>query len=288
LWQEKGKMSKELTVVIPCFNHGEYLHDALESILESDPQGVCEIIVVNDGSTDDYTLKILSEINNESIRIINKENGGLASARNRGIDEAQCEYILMLDSDNKIKPDFILSFLELRAEGRQFDMLHGDALYFGQKTGVFKSAPLNIFRIFQGNYIDACTIIKKESLIELGKYDGQMPYMGWEDWDLWIRMALLNKQTIYIEKIFFEYRYLETSMIRTIGHKENETKQFLINKYKNHLIDDIFLSNVLNDLITLNIEKMGIRELLKILHGKIRYKLLKKGNLKHRIFKLWI
>ena len=281
-------MEKLISIIIPCFNHGKYISETLESIKDSDIKNICEILIINDGSTDPGTLEVLNSISEPNIRIIHQENLGLAGARNKGIDESNCAYLLMLDADNKITSEFIDTFMALQSDGQDFDLLHGDALFFDERDGIFKSGPLEIFKIFRSNYIDACSIIKKQTLIELGKYDGNMPYMGWEDWDLWIRMALQNKKTIYFEKIFFHYRFLNDSMIRSIGHKENETKQFLINKYKNHLIDDIFLSNVLNDLITLNIEKMGIRELLKILHGKIRYKLLKKGNLKHRIFKLWI
>jgi hypothetical protein len=194
----------------------------------------------------------------------------------------------MLDSDNKITPDFITSFKTLIAENVDFDMLHGDAVFFGERYGIFKAGPLNIFKIFQNNYIDACTILRKQCLIELGKYDGSMPYMGWEDWDLWIRMALQNKKTIYVDKIFFHYRYLNNSMIRTIGHKELETKQFLIDKYKNHLIDDTYLEKSISDVVNMNIQKMGIKELLIILLRKIKSRIFKKAEIKHKIKKLWI
>ena len=281
-------MKKQLSVIIPCFNHGEYIHDALKSINQSDIDHICEVIIINDGSSDSKTIDILSQINIDGVRVVNKENGGLASARNRGIEESNSDYLLMLDSDNKITPDFITSFKTLIAENVEFDMLHGDAMFFGEREGIFKSGSLNVFKIFQKNYIDACTIIKKECLIELGKYDGSMPYMGWEDWDLWIRMALLNKKTIYIDKIFFHYRYLNNSMIRTIGHKEQETKQFLMNKYKNHLIDDNYLEKSITNVVNLNIQKMGIKELLTILIRKIKSRILKNAEPEHKIKKLWI
>jgi glycosyltransferase involved in cell wall biosynthesis len=281
-------MRKQLSVIIPCFNHGEYIHDALDSIAQSDSDSICEVIIINDGSTDSRTNEILNQININGVRVINKENGGLASARNRGIEESNSDYLLMLDSDNKITPDFITSFKTLIAENVDFDMLHGDAVFFGERYGIFKAGPLNIFKIFQNNYIDACTILRKQCLIELGKYDGSMPYMGWEDWDLWIRMALQNKKTIYVDKIFFHYRYLNNSMIRTIGHKELETKQFLIDKYKNHLIDDTYLEKSISDVVNLNIQKMGIKELLIILLRKIKSRIFKKAEIKHKVKKLWI
>lgn len=281
-------MNKQLSVIIPCYNHGEYIHDAIDSVKHSDASNVCEIIIINDGSTEEKTLQILSQIDEEGIRVLNQLNSGLAAARNRGIEESKCEYVLLLDSDNKITPDFISTFNNLLAKKVEFDMLHGDALFFGERDGVFKSGPLNIFKIFQKNYIDACTILRKKCLIELGKYDGSMPYMGWEDWDLWIRMALLNKKTIYFDKIFFHYRYLNNSMIRTIGHKEQETKQFLMDKYKNHLIDDNYLEKSITNVVNLNIQKMGIKELLTILIQKIKSRIFKNSEPEHKIKKLWI
>jgi glycosyltransferase involved in cell wall biosynthesis len=281
-------MKKQLSVIIPCYNHGAYIHEALESIYHSDQDGICEILIINDGSTDQETNEILSKIDDKNVTVIFQENGGLANARNKGVEIATCDYVLMLDADNKITPDFISTFQKLLSEKSEFDMLHGDAMFFGEKLGVFKSGPLAIFKIFQKNYIDACSVIKKETLIELGKYDSEMPYMGWEDWDLWIRMALQNKKTIYVEKIFFYYRYLNTSMIRTIGHKENETKEFLIKKYRNHLIDDQYLENTLNKVVSLNLKRMGIKELIAILIKKIKSRLLKKEEPTHKINKLWI
>lgn len=281
-------MEKLISIIIPCFNHGKYLPETLESVKESDKQNICEILIINDGSTDENTLTVLNSISDQHIRVIHQENLGLAGARNRGIQESSCSYLLMLDSDNKITADFLDTFLELHKEGKEFDMLHGNALFFDEKQGLFKSGPLDIFKIFMSNYIDACSIIKKESLIELGKYDDQMPYMGWEDWDLWIRMALNNKKTLYFDKIFFHYRYLSNSMIRVIGHKEEETKQYLIKKYHNHLLDTEHLEKILTNLVEKNINKIGIKRIAQLLYQKLICRIFKKESVPFKIEKLWL
>lgn len=280
-------MNKLLSVIIPCYNHGEYILDALESIRIADIHNICEIIIINDGSNDQNTLEILNAINSENLKIIHQDNAGLANARNRGIKESNCDYLLMLDSDNRITPEFLDSFHLLINQNQVFDMLHGDAIYFGERDGIFKSGELNIFKIFRANYIDACSIIKKECIVELGQYDSAMPYMGWEDWDLWVRMALNDKKTVYQEKIFFHYRYLNNSMIRSIGHKEEETKVYLMNKYQNHLFDDQFLNDALTKVVELNINRMGIKSVFKILYLKIKGRLSKKVNSSVTIDKLW-
>jgi len=203
-------MSKKLSVIIPCYNHGAFLEETIQSVVQSDPERICEIIVINDGSSDSKTLDVLTKLKNEKLTVIDQENLGLAGARNKGIEISSCDYLLILDSDNKIRRDFILKFTDLQSSGVSFDMLHGNAEYFGERKGCWPSAPLNLMRICKTNYIDACSIIKKDSLIELGMYDSQMPYMGWEDWDLWIRMATNKKVTLYFDEVFFDYRYAST------------------------------------------------------------------------------
>jgi len=224
-------MSKKLSVIIPCYNHGAFLEETIQSVVQSDPERICEIIVINDGSSDSKTLDVLTKLKNEKLTVIDQENLGLAGARNKGIEISSCDYLLILDSDNKIRRDFILKFTDLQSSGVSFDMLHGNAEYFGERKGCWPSAPLNLMRICKTNYIDACSIIKKDSLIELGMYDSQMPYMGWEDWDLWIRMATNKKVTLYFDEVFFDYRYASDSMNRISIDKEGEIRKYFAKKY---------------------------------------------------------
>ena len=93
-----------LSFIIPCFNHGHYLSDCLNSIYsQSNPNW--EAIIVNDGSTDD-SLTIINEWLTKDIRfsLINKPNGGLSSARNAGILKAKGNLICFLDSDDLVLP----------------------------------------------------------------------------------------------------------------------------------------------------------------------------------------
>lgn len=92
----------KVSVIIPVYNVEKYLDDCLENVVNQTLQDI-EIICVNDGSTDN-SLEVLQKYENEDarIKIINKENGGLSSARNAGIKEAKGEYILFLDSDDMV------------------------------------------------------------------------------------------------------------------------------------------------------------------------------------------
>jgi glycosyltransferase involved in cell wall biosynthesis len=274
-------MKKLITVIIPCYNHGSFICEAIASVINNDIENICEIIVVNDGSTDQLTIDTLNSLEGETILVFHQENLGLAKARNKGIELATTEYLLMLDADNKINRDFLKHFKFLIETNVEFDMLHGNSEYFGEKNGLFVSNSLNLFKICFGNYIDACSIIKTSALKESGLYDDKMPYMGWEDWDLWIRFALNRKQTIYVDKVFFDYRYMNNSMIRTNANKENEIRLYLIEKYNLPFFNRNYLNELLNQTLEEKINtNFKFTKLIKLSFYKIVNILRKKNKLK--------
>lgn len=114
-------MNQGVSIIIPCFNQGIFLHDALLSVLSN--RHVHEIIIINDGSTDSLTIREIDRIarsNFSKVKIRHKANGGLSSARNLGLAIATGEYIQFLDSDDMISP---MKFeLQLTSDMPKFDV----------------------------------------------------------------------------------------------------------------------------------------------------------------------
>lgn len=111
-------MGKKMSVIIPCYNTEAVVHFAINSVLSQIHDDTIEIIVVNDGSTDS-TLDILNTIKkrNESIiRVISTENQGVSSARNLGLSIAQGQYVLFLDSDDRIKSNVLVDWLDFTSK----------------------------------------------------------------------------------------------------------------------------------------------------------------------------
>ena len=98
---------QKVSIIIPVYNHAQWLPDAISSALNQTVP--CEVIVVNDGSPDN-TSEVAKMFD---VKLIEKENGGLSSARNAGIKEATGEWILTLDADDKIAPDFVEKCLQI-------------------------------------------------------------------------------------------------------------------------------------------------------------------------------
>ena len=94
-----GKYQPKISVIIPVYGVEKYIRQCLDSVINQTYKNL-EIIIVNDG-TKDNSMKIVEEyLDDERIKVINKENGGLSSARNRGMEEATGEYISFVDSDD--------------------------------------------------------------------------------------------------------------------------------------------------------------------------------------------
>jgi len=238
-------MAKKISIIIPCFNQGNYLEEALQSISQCNDKDIYEIIIVNDGSTDSVTLTILKDLTEKGYTIINQFNKGLGAARNAGIKAAAGTYILSLDCDNKIRPEYIYEGIKLLDENPLIDVVYGNAAYFGEKSGTLESGEFNLQHLMIENYIDACAVFRKLTWEKIGGYDENMPVMGYEDWDFWLRIAFRNGKFKYVNKVLFDYRYSTKSMIRSVQkdkfatmleYMENKHSGYLGHSYLNQLV----------------------------------------------------
>lgn len=109
--------SVKISVIIPIYNGGTYIYESVNSILNQNFSDF-ELLLIDDGSTDDCSSKICDELaeSDARIRVVHKENGGICSARNRGLKEAQGEYIAFCDQDDKCLPGFLKDNYELAVE----------------------------------------------------------------------------------------------------------------------------------------------------------------------------
>ena len=100
-----GKRVK-VSVIMPCFNHGEFVQEAVESVTRAGRDDL-ELVVVDDGSTDERTRREMDALSARGINVIRQENKGLAGARNAGVLAAQGEYIFQLDADDRLRSGWL-------------------------------------------------------------------------------------------------------------------------------------------------------------------------------------
>ena len=119
----------KVSVIIPCYNLGEYIDEAVESVINQTYQDL-EIIIVNDGSTDELTNHLLSGYTRPKTRVLITPHQGVAAARNTGIKESQGEYILPLDADDKIGIGYVDEAVKILDSDSSVGIVYCDAVFF--------------------------------------------------------------------------------------------------------------------------------------------------------------
>jgi len=210
----QGKVS----IVIPCYNQGTMLREALASVEEVRNANLLEVIIVDDGSSEVETTRILDDSAGAGYCVVSQPNRGLGAARNTGIRLANGEFILPLDSDNRLRDAYLNEALSLLKDNPSLDVIYADAEYFGGKNGRWHVPEFDLLSLIRTNFIDACALYRKNLWEEVGVYDGHMPLMGLEDWDFWLRVVVHGGTFFHLPKIGFDYRVRSDSMIvKTIG-----------------------------------------------------------------------
>jgi len=222
-----------VSIIIPCYNLGEYIREAIESVEQYPDPSLYEIIIVNDGSTSEETLRILNELK-EGYQIIDQPNRGPAAARNAGIVASKGQYLLLLDSDNRIRTDYIDRGIELLSKHPDVGVVHGKPFFFGDMSkNMFTARRFDLASIFAQNYIDNCAIIRRSVWEELEGFDEKRILIGNEDWEFWIRVGASKWQFYFIDQIMFDYRLRQGSVISqaTQTEKFREMENYVVNKH---------------------------------------------------------
>jgi glycosyltransferase involved in cell wall biosynthesis len=223
---ERMTNSYKVSIVIPCFNHGEFLPEAAASVTQIGREDV-ELIVVDDGSTDERTGREVDKLMAQGIKVIRQGNKGLAAARNAGILASQGEYIFPLDADDRLRPGWIDRGIRILDSDPQIGVVYGDAEYFGTRVGRCHVGPFAMDRLLRWNLIHASALYRRSVWKQNGGYDGTMPVQGLEDWDFWLGALEHGWQFAYVPEVFFDYRQAEQSMITRARGFEKQVEEFI-------------------------------------------------------------
>lgn len=204
----------KISVVIPCFNQGEYIDDAIKSVLAQSISDY-EIIVIDDGSTDPKTTRVLDVLDYPKTRLIRTANQGLAAARNTGICESSGMYILPLDADDRIGREYLEKASAVLDERLQVGFVYCLAELFGAERGKFYLNKASLREMLLDSRVFCSALFRKSDWDRTGGYNPNMVY-GWEDWDFWLSLFELGKQPYLIEEVMFFYRVKPKSMIRSM------------------------------------------------------------------------
>jgi len=252
-------MRPSISIVIPCYNHGAFIQEAIRSVEQFPDRSVYELIIINDGSTDGQTREVLKGLQQSGYRVIDQENQGLARARNHGIELSQTEVILPLDADNRLRPRYISLGLEVLARRPEVGIVYGDAWRFGEEDRLWQTGPFDLRRLLAMNYIDACVVMRKEVWRQVGGYDPAVSAIA--DWDINLSAYEKGWKFHYLQEVLFDYRVGKSSMIHTYN-REKEQVEYIARKH-GPLYREEFLRQI------------GIRKQVAFLTADIRTRLLR-------------
>lgn len=255
-----------VSVVIPCYNHGAYIQEALDSIEVDKIQYPVEIIIVDDGSTDQPTLQKLESLKAAGYQVIFQSNGGPASARNTGVRASKGVYILPLDADNKITPDYINKAIPLLTE-KAVDIVYARPIFFGdltQRKRQYKVRKYDDLNIVTGNFADACAVYKKTVWEKNGGYDTDIPFYGFEDWEFWINAASNGFQFYFLDEKLFYYRIVANSVITGYNQEERITlnKQYIAKKHSDFYLQKLIRLSYIKERYEVDIMRFIITPIL--------------------------
>ena len=219
-----------MSVIIPCFNHGEFLPEAVMSVIKIKRDDI-EIIVVDDGSTNERTRQEIDKLCREGIKVIRQENKGLGAARNVGILASQGEFIFPLDADDRLHPGWIDRGIRILESNSQVGVVYGDAECFGTRNCRWTTGTFDPNRLLQWNYIHASALYRRSVWEQNRGYDSTMPVQGYEDWDFWLGALEHGWEFAYIPEVFFDYRQHESSMITRTRGLESQIEGYVASKH---------------------------------------------------------
>lgn len=215
----------KISVIIPCYNQGSYIDEAVGSVLAQSYQNF-EIIIINDGSTDEFTNAKLANYNIQKTRVLHTENQGLAQARNEGFKSANGEFIQFLDADDIIYSTKFEEQIAIFNKNTGIDVCYTDYKIFDIDKNEYLSLneksflgedPLYdfLFRWERGLSIPIhCALFRKNL------WGKDLPFnenlKAKEDWFLWCTLATMNKQFYFLNQELAVYRFHSDNMTHNV------------------------------------------------------------------------
>jgi len=197
-----------VSVIVPCYNYARYLTECVESVIRQTWQDF-EIIIVNDGSTDDslaVAYELYKKYTNHRIRVIDQPNSGQpAISRNNGIKVALGKYILPLDADDYLFDNTLEAMVKAANDLSDKEVvIYGAMQKFGVKDNIWPGKALNQLTLLRKNQLPNTSLYNKTLWEKAGGY--HLNVVGYEDWEFWIRLQKIGADFVFLGRTVIMYR----------------------------------------------------------------------------------
>jgi glycosyltransferase involved in cell wall biosynthesis len=239
-----------VSVIVPCYNLGHYLHEAIESVLAQTSHDF-EIVVIDDGSTDEYTRLVLSQFERPRTAIVHQANRGLAHARNAGIARSTGRYICCLDPDDRLRPGFFERACAILDTDSEVGFVSAHFEMFDERDGAFRFESCDFPLLLVHNRAIEPALFRRAAWERAGGYFAGFSSSGIEDWDLWITVVELGYRAAIIPETMWDYR-VRSDQMTTAMYQPERWRQLNSELVRRH--PDTYRAH-LNDVIASHAER---------------------------------
>jgi glycosyltransferase involved in cell wall biosynthesis len=219
----------QVSIIIPTYNSATYLKQAIDSVLAQTHRDF-EILVIDDGSTDD-TADLMNGYG-AAVRYLRQPNHGVATARNRGIEESRGEYVAFLDADDVWLPDKLERQIEALEQYPGRGACYTDFFVVAPdltvQTRISHAQQGHTFEalLLKGNVVGtpSSVICRREDVRQVGGFDPSFSYGA--DWEMWIRLASVT-EFVHVREPLVLYRQHDGNMSRNIALLEDDSVRLL-------------------------------------------------------------
>jgi len=255
-----------VSVIMPCFNDGSYIKEAIDSVFAQTYENI-DLTIINDCSTDTLTNEILASISHPKIKILNNErNMRPSGTRNKGIAQANGKYILPLDADDIIDKTYIEKAVKIIEKKDTIGAVYCKAELFGERSGPWNLPDYSMDHMLLDNIVFITALFRKDDWEKVGGFSIEMD-AGMEDYDFWLSILQIGKEIYQIPEILFHYRIKNVSRTSLFDSDLSKKKEIyrkiylrhpvLYEEYKNEyaiilrnaLIEKIYYSNSPNEIL---------------------------------------
>lgn len=195
-----GTLAARVAVVVPCYDDGRFLGEALDSLARQEP---CELVVVDDGSSDPETLALLEALRASGTRVVSQENAGLGPARMAGVSATTARYVHPLDADDRLAPGALTVLADALDASPMAAAAWGSYRTFGTSECHFPTAPrLDPWRITFLDEIPGTAMVRRDAIEAVGGWEA----VGYEDWDFWMKLAEHGFEGVGVPQMTLWYR----------------------------------------------------------------------------------
>ncbi len=207
-------VAPRITFVVPCHNLGAYLDEALESVFAQTVQ-TFDVIVVDDGSTDEATRRVLDRCERPRTRVFRTENRGLSAARNFGTARTSAEYLCALDADDRLAPAYLERSLAVLDADPSLAFASHWVRTFGEDERDWTPERCDLAAVLDTNTLNGAALVRREVVVAVGGWDESFRE-GCEDWDFWLTLLERGYRGTIIPEVLFHYRRRPGSMSRVM------------------------------------------------------------------------